>query len=229
MLRPLGYKREQRAKRDRAALSALVATPVTGDIAFTANARVYARSVSGNVAGATGASYNGRSVKLPALDAGEHALIGWIERGTVLTPGSGMEMLIDLGMGRFAQIGEAGGAGGIWGSEGSITVAEDVPNDSWGYNSYEALGSIVSPDPSFPILYMEMSTGGNFIYMDVQGDVVALLTGATITIKGQTFPMGAFSLAGGSGPDSTTSFVTVTGLISAADEGNTIPFTINLA
>lgn len=104
MKRPLDYKRDQRAKRDRAALAGLIDSPVTGAITFPANATVYARSVAGSVEGATAATFNGRTVKTPALAAGGRSLIGYIERGTVLTPGPGIEILIDMGMGRYSQI-----------------------------------------------------------------------------------------------------------------------------
>lgn len=121
---------------------------------------------------------------------------------------------------------EAGQESNIWGSPGSITVAEDTVNGGWGYNSYEAVGSVVSPDPAFPILCLYMLDGDSTIYLDIQGYVFTLLADATITIKGQTFPIGGFSFVD---PVSTTSFPTVLNLISSADNGQVIPFTINLA
>lgn len=115
--------------------------------------------------------------------------------------------------------------GNDWGA-GSLTVGDDVDNSSVGYNGYESIGSIVSPNPAYPIIYLGMEYGGAVIYMDIEGDVSAILAGATITIKGQTFSLGSFSLNGGV---STTSISAVADLISLDDVGNTIPFTINLA
>lgn len=106
MKTPIGHSKEQRAKRDRSAFAALRASPVTGDITFPANARVYARSPAGKTAGSTAATFNGRTIQTPVLPAGGSMFVGYIERGTVLTPGAGMEILIDMGLGRVAKIGE---------------------------------------------------------------------------------------------------------------------------
>ena len=112
-----------------------------------------------------------------------------------------------------------------WG-EGSITVAYDSENDGYGFNSYNGTGAIVSPNPSFPILSFLVYPGFDFISLEVSGGVVSELSGATITIKGQTFsipPLSDLSGVTGGNIPVTTDF------LSAADVGNIIPFIINLA
>lgn len=105
-MHPLGYKRELRARRDRKAFAALLATPGTGAVTFPANASVSMRSVAGCVAGTEAATFNGRSIGTPELDAGGTVTVGYIERGTVFTPAAGFEILIDTGLGRKSKIGE---------------------------------------------------------------------------------------------------------------------------
>ena len=104
--RPIEYPRDQRAKRDRTAFASLIATPVAGELTFPANASVYLRSVAGCAAGTTAAEFKGRTIKTPLLAAGGAVFAGFIERGTVLTPAIGFDVLIDMGLGRVAKIGE---------------------------------------------------------------------------------------------------------------------------
>lgn len=103
---PHDHKREQRAKRDRSLFAALVASPGSGDIVFPANATVYFRSVAGCAAGTTAASYKGRTIETPLLAAGGAVPAGFVERGTTVSPAIGFEVLIDMGLGRVAKIGE---------------------------------------------------------------------------------------------------------------------------
>lgn len=102
-------------------------------------------------------------------------------------------------------------------------MAYDVGNNSYGFNSYNnpVDGSIVSPNHSFPILLFEMNFGENTIYVDFQGDCVAVIGTASINIKGNVFPVNSASIFSGV---TSCSFIATTGLISAADLGNTIPF-----
>jgi hypothetical protein len=103
---PIGYAREQRAKRDRSAFAALIGTPSSGPFTLPANARIVVRSVAGCVAGTTAATFNDRTIKTPALMAGACVTVGQVERGVELAPASGFEVLIDMGLGRIAKVGE---------------------------------------------------------------------------------------------------------------------------
>jgi len=106
-MQTLGHAREQRSKRDRAAFRALITTPANGVMTFPANAAVYLRSVAGCAAGTSAATFNGRTIKTPLLAAGGVAYAGYVERGTALTPASGFDVIISVGLGRVAKIGGA--------------------------------------------------------------------------------------------------------------------------
>lgn len=117
---------------------------------------------------------------------------------------------------------EAGGD--VW-AVGSVTVGDDSANSGYGYNSYESVGSIDFPIVEFPITYFAMSLGGETLYIEFDGKVDTILSGASITIKGQTYSLGSISWNGSS---TTVNTIVEAELISASDIGQTIPFTITL-
>lgn len=102
----IGANRELRAKRDRAAFSVLIGTPGSGALTMPANGRILLRSVAGCAAGTTAATVSGRTIKTPLLSAGEDMVLGWLERAVILTPSLGFDVLLDIGLGRTAKIGE---------------------------------------------------------------------------------------------------------------------------
>jgi hypothetical protein len=103
----LGTRKNNDAKRDRKAFASLITTPVIGVFVFPANARVYARSVSGCAAGTTACTFRGRTIQTPLLAAGQAMLIGVVEKSTSLTPSAGFDILIDMGLGKVAKVGGA--------------------------------------------------------------------------------------------------------------------------
>lgn len=102
--------REQMARRDRSEFADLIETPAVGAVTFPANARFALRSVSGNAAGVTAATVTGpstRTIKVPALAAGQRSTIHYAEAGSVVTPEAGFDVLLDNGLGRLVKIGGA--------------------------------------------------------------------------------------------------------------------------
>lgn len=106
MKMPLGFNRERRAKRSRAAFAALIATPGTGALAMPAGARVMMRATTSHTAGDTAATFAGRTIATGAdIDSGAWVNVGWLERGVTITPATGFDLYIDIGMGWTAKIG----------------------------------------------------------------------------------------------------------------------------
>jgi len=101
---------EHRKERQNVtAFAALVASPVTGAVTLPAGARLAFRSVAGATAGTTAATIaasTNRTIKTPALAAGESMTLDYVERAAVVTPAAGFEVLLDIGLGRFTKIGE---------------------------------------------------------------------------------------------------------------------------
>lgn len=99
----------RKVRQDRAAFKALIAVPVTGAVTMPANAQLVFRSVAGAVAGTTAGTMVGptnRTIKTNTLDAGDATLSIHAERGTVVTPSAGFELLLHVGLGVFRKIGE---------------------------------------------------------------------------------------------------------------------------
>ncbi len=87
----------------------LIATPFSTPTALPADADFAVQSTAGNVANATALSYtgyNGRTIRVPALDAGEIYRIGRIQRAAVVTVSAGFDLLVDIGLGRLVKVGE---------------------------------------------------------------------------------------------------------------------------
>lgn len=105
----------RKQRQDVSAFKGLMAAPASDAITLPANARIAFRSIDGSSAGTTAATLVGpsvRTIKTPALAAGEFALLDFAERGTVVTPEAGFEILLDTGLGKFVKIGSSGGGGG---------------------------------------------------------------------------------------------------------------------
>lgn len=101
--------KSRKERQNVSAFAALVASPVTGAITLPAGARLAFRSVAGASAGTTASTIAGtsnRTIKTPALAAGESMTLDHVERAAVVTPAACFEVLIDIGLGRFAKIGE---------------------------------------------------------------------------------------------------------------------------
>jgi len=100
--------REARKERaDATSFKALITTPVTGAFDLPANARVSFMSVAGCSAGTTAATTVGpssRTIKTPVLAAGGRVVIDRLERGTAITPATGFEVHIDIGLNRWRKI-----------------------------------------------------------------------------------------------------------------------------
>lgn len=101
--------KHRKERQNRTAFDALLASPSTGAITLPASARLALRSTAGALAGATAATITSsanRTIKTPVLAAGESMPLDYVERGAVVTPSSGFEVLLDIGLGRFEKIGE---------------------------------------------------------------------------------------------------------------------------
>lgn len=100
---------DRKERQNISMFAALIATPAVGAITFPANGRIYLRSVAGCIAGTDAATITGptaRTIETPLLAAGESMNGIYVERGRVVTPATGFEVLLDTGMGRRQKIGE---------------------------------------------------------------------------------------------------------------------------
>lgn len=102
---PVGHK-NRKARQDRSAFAALIASPASGSFGLPANANLFLRSVAGCSAGTTAATIGSRTIKTPLLAAGEMVEVGLVERGVTVVPVLGFDVLIDMGLGRSAKVGE---------------------------------------------------------------------------------------------------------------------------
>lgn len=102
--------KNRKGRQNRTAFAALIDTPAVGAVTLPAGARLALKSVAGATAGTTAATIAGtsnRTIKTPALAAGESMTLDHVERAAVVTPAAGFEVLLDTGLGRFAKIGGA--------------------------------------------------------------------------------------------------------------------------
>ena len=100
----------RKKRQNISAFRSLLETPAVGSVTLPANARLAFRSVAGAIAGTTAATLTGtstRTIHSPALAAGEFVTLDYAERDTVVTPASGFDVLIDIGLGKFQKIGGA--------------------------------------------------------------------------------------------------------------------------
>lgn len=227
MRRPLGYNREQRAKRDRAVFASLIESPQTGAITLPANGRLYVKSIAGNSEGDTAAQINDRTIHTPALETNQVMPIGYIERGSVVTPGAGLELLVDMGLGRFTKIAEgASGPPDVWGPA-SVTIAYDTENDQYDFNSYTSpvTGLIIQANPAYPIRVI-VTPGGGTISFEFEGNMTAFLSSVTtfLTFDGVSMTFSYWQLLAG---EEHTQIVFLLGSrpdFSISDVGIPIPF-----
>lgn len=101
--------KDRKQRRNARAYTALITTPGTGAVTLPAGIRIALKSVSGCIAGTTAATLAGTSnhtIKTPLLDVGGKVVVDFVERGTVVTPSVGFDLMIDKGLGRFVKIGE---------------------------------------------------------------------------------------------------------------------------
>lgn len=102
------YQR-RKARANRALYDDLVASPVTGAMTAPANARIGLRPGTSITAGDPLATLTGpstRNITSEGLAAGDLQVVERIERGTVVTAETGVEVMLDIGLGRFAKIAE---------------------------------------------------------------------------------------------------------------------------
>jgi len=105
MRRPLEYLRRLREKRNVAAFASMLASPGTGVITMPAGGRLYARSTTPHSDGSTVVSFSGRTIKTSAIGSNSFVNLGWVEKGIEVTPATGFEICLDIGLGRCAKIG----------------------------------------------------------------------------------------------------------------------------
>lgn len=101
--------KNRKRRQNCAAFAALISNPAPGAVTLPACARLALRAVVGASAGTTAATISGanvRTIQTADLAAGGLVALGHGERGTVVTPAAGFEVLIDIGLGRFAKIAE---------------------------------------------------------------------------------------------------------------------------
>ena len=102
--------KNRKGRQNRTAFAALIDAPAVGAVTLPAGAKLAFKSVAGATAGTTAAtitSARNRTIKTPALAAGESMTLDYVERVAVVTPAAGFEVLLDTGLGRFAKIGGA--------------------------------------------------------------------------------------------------------------------------
>jgi len=104
----------RKKRRDRANVTAfktLVGTPIDGAFVLPAAGRISFVSVAGCPAGTTAGTIvtsNIRTIKTPLLAAGGRVVIDHVERAATVTPESGFEVHLDVGLGVWGKI--AGGS-----------------------------------------------------------------------------------------------------------------------
>lgn len=102
--------KNRKGRQNRTAFAALIDAPAVGAVTLPAGARLAFKSVAGATAGTTAATIAGtsnRTIKTPALAAGESMTLDYVEYAAVVTPAAGFEVLLDTGLGRFSKIGGA--------------------------------------------------------------------------------------------------------------------------
>lgn len=102
--------KNRKGRQNRKAFNSLINSPAVGAITLPAGARLALKSVSGATAGTTAATITGvsnRTIKTPLLVAGGSVKLDYVEPRAVVTPASGFEVLLDVGLGRFVKIGGA--------------------------------------------------------------------------------------------------------------------------
>lgn len=102
-------RKARRERQNVSAFKALRATPAVAPFALPAGARLGFRRASIVAEDTTAATLTGpstRTIKTPALAAGEIMVLDFAERGTLVTPAFGFDVMLDVGQGRFEKIGE---------------------------------------------------------------------------------------------------------------------------
>ena len=99
--------RQVKERQNRKEFTGLIASPVTGNFAMPANARILVASIAGASYGTLAVEITGPSaiaIKSKALVAGEKMFIGYIARASVISAKSGFEIYVDLGLGKYLKI-----------------------------------------------------------------------------------------------------------------------------
>ena len=122
MLAP-NIRKARKAKQDRSAFATLIDTPAFGSFTMPANGRIRFVVASGFAAGDLLATLVGpfkdqdpnsgtygdnvdRLIKSPGLNANQHLVIDRLEKGVEITPETQVNVELDVGLGRWARIGE---------------------------------------------------------------------------------------------------------------------------
>lgn len=100
----------QKARKARQAISGfklLIAAPVVGAVVLPASGCFALRSNVASVPGTVAATIVGattRTIKTLNMDAGNTLTVDHIERGCVVTPSAGFDLLLDTGLGVLVKI-----------------------------------------------------------------------------------------------------------------------------
>jgi hypothetical protein len=118
-------RKRRKARQNVSSFAALIATPETGEFRMPQSGRLRLVSVAGASAGDTAATIIGpfpaysedeetgeivrgpigdRTIKTPVLAAGGSVVIDGLVARSLVTPASGFECYVDIGLGRWAQI-----------------------------------------------------------------------------------------------------------------------------
>jgi hypothetical protein len=99
--------KQRRERQDSKAFDLLIATPATAAFAMPANAIIRFVSRAGCAAGTTAATIAGataRTIKTPLLAAGGVVKLDRVEKKFTVTPVSGFDVEVDIGLGEWRKI-----------------------------------------------------------------------------------------------------------------------------
>jgi len=97
-------RRTRRFRRNLAAFTTLLGTPATATFALPAGADLLVRSSGTIDAGVALGNVGGRPFISKGLTAGALQRLGYFERGAQIERLTGLEVMIDIGLGRYQPI-----------------------------------------------------------------------------------------------------------------------------
>lgn len=99
--------RQRKDRANRSLFASLLGTPATGSVKLPANGKLGFRPSADLAAGEPLASIAGptsRTIESAGLEAGEVQILDWVERGSVVTPPAGVDVMLNIGFGKYQKI-----------------------------------------------------------------------------------------------------------------------------
>lgn len=102
--------KKRRRRQNVKKFASLLTTPASGVVTLPANARLALSPRANVLADTTAASITGpsnRTIKTPAMNAGTLLVLDNVERGSVVTPAVGFDVMLDKGLSEWGKIGSS--------------------------------------------------------------------------------------------------------------------------